>query len=840
MTEGTVDTPQASRRKIIERPRLTRLLDESPARIKMLIAPAGYGKTTLARQWVGASARTAAWMTANATAIDLAAFAASVGAACSTIVAGASTPLEGRLHVSGTADNDALVFAEMLAADLQNWPADAILVVDDYHRVGSSRASEDFFDHLLGMAPINVLLAARRRPRWATAKKIVYGEIFEIDKQALAMTVEEASTVLSERWHPDARELLDLAEGWPAVLGLAHTTTSLDLPREGIPTTLYEYLADEVYQALLPEAQEILCVLSLLPASVWPIVEHAIGARAVDAALAHGENVGVITRDLDGAPDIHPLLRRYLRRRLRDHGGNDDLYVRLWTQLLVSAEWDAAFDFAVWTGRAAEIPGLLEAGLDDMLDRGRTASVAKWLERAGPTGVTTPIVRIAAAEISARQGSYRRAEMLAGLAAGDPTAAAELRARALVVAGHAAHLMSRDEEAMAYYRDALDSTSDRKIRQRAEWGVFISQVDLGLAEASRSLKAIEMNSSAEPGSIVAAMNARLLFAMRFGPLSQLDDVTAALQIVKDVPDPLRRCGFWATYGWVLGLRALYDEAARAVIELEEDALEHRLDFTRPYSRAISAIQLLGQREFERAAAAAEESRALAANFGDTHGVANALAILGRIELSQQRYQAAERLFRPVLDWQLMLSMRCEIQCCYALARACQGHSEYFEHAEFGEQTNCGPEARVLSACAHAIYSSVSSSSNSGELATRAVHSAIESGNYDSLVVSYRAHPEFLLSVDLRNPQLNEPLRELMSRVGDAALSQTLGLSRQKQLLSRRETEIHSLIAVGLTNRQIAERLVISEATVKLHVHHILEKLGVKTRTAAVARKLAGG
>ena len=51
MAEGAVDKPPTNRRKIIERPRLTRLLN-SPPRIKMLVAPAGYGKTTLARQWL--------------------------------------------------------------------------------------------------------------------------------------------------------------------------------------------------------------------------------------------------------------------------------------------------------------------------------------------------------------------------------------------------------------------------------------------------------------------------------------------------------------------------------------------------------------------------------------------------------------------------------------------------------------------------------------------------------------------------------------------------------------------------------------------------------------------
>ena len=40
------------RQRIIKRPRLTRLLDESRSRFLMLIAPAGYGKTTLAREWL--------------------------------------------------------------------------------------------------------------------------------------------------------------------------------------------------------------------------------------------------------------------------------------------------------------------------------------------------------------------------------------------------------------------------------------------------------------------------------------------------------------------------------------------------------------------------------------------------------------------------------------------------------------------------------------------------------------------------------------------------------------------------------------------------------------------
>lgn len=54
-------------------------------------------------------------------------------------------------------------------------------------------------------------------------------------------------------------------------------------------------------------------------------------------------------------------------------------------------------------------------------------------------------------------------------------------------------------------------------------------------------------------------------------------------------------------------------------------------------------------------------------------------------------------------------------------------------------------------------------------------------------------------------------------------------------LTERETEILRLVANGLTNAQIARRLVISPATVRTHLEHVFVKLGVHTRTGAVAR-----
>jgi len=52
-------------------------------------------------------------------------------------------------------------------------------------------------------------------------------------------------------------------------------------------------------------------------------------------------------------------------------------------------------------------------------------------------------------------------------------------------------------------------------------------------------------------------------------------------------------------------------------------------------------------------------------------------------------------------------------------------------------------------------------------------------------------------------------------------------------LTEREQEILGLLTRGLTNPQIADKLVISVSTVNFHVHNILDKLGAKTRTEAV-------
>lgn len=62
----------------------------------------------------------------------------------------------------------------------------------------------------------------------------------------------------------------------------------------------------------------------------------------------------------------------------------------------------------------------------------------------------------------------------------------------------------------------------------------------------------------------------------------------------------------------------------------------------------------------------------------------------------------------------------------------------------------------------------------------------------------------------------------------------------EQALSARELEVLGMVAEGLTNHEIAERLFLSPTTVKTHVQNILVKLGVSDRTQAAVRALRAG
>jgi DNA-binding NarL/FixJ family response regulator len=74
---------------------------------------------------------------------------------------------------------------------------------------------------------------------------------------------------------------------------------------------------------------------------------------------------------------------------------------------------------------------------------------------------------------------------------------------------------------------------------------------------------------------------------------------------------------------------------------------------------------------------------------------------------------------------------------------------------------------------------------------------------------------------------------LLEAVGTAVVTPAAAPRQLPDELTPREAEVLSLIARGLSNREIAAQLVVSEATVKTHVNHVFAKIGARDRAQAV-------
>ena len=130
---------------IIERPRLIKLMEESGARVIVLHAPAGYGKTTLARQWLSRQEEPVAWYRCSPSSSDVAVVVHGLADAMRGVLPMAGARALERLRDSAKPDEETSLLAELLASDLADWPSGAWLVIDDYHYLEEAPAVASSF-----------------------------------------------------------------------------------------------------------------------------------------------------------------------------------------------------------------------------------------------------------------------------------------------------------------------------------------------------------------------------------------------------------------------------------------------------------------------------------------------------------------------------------------------------------------------------------------------------------------------------------------------------------------------------------------------------------------------
>ncbi len=839
-TTEMADLPKSPlrRRRIIERPRLIRAIDRSRARVRLLVAGAGYGKTTLAEQWAAIDGRDVAWVRARRSSADVAVLARQMAAAGARLVPGSDRRMIERLNATADPSEDLGVLVDLLSDDLAGWPSDAWLIIDDYQHIRESTTAEAFVEGVIHQSQANVLIASRERPTWVSMRSVLYGDVLEIGQAMLSMSEGEIEQVVGGNANLEDSHLLALAEGWPVVVGLASITIEDNLPAGSLefPHQLYEFFADEVYRSLDARTRVDLSLLATAPTLDREIVNALLGTDRASLVCSEALAAGVLD-ERDGGLEFHPLASAFLAEQARREAGTDvdralDAAARVYRE---RCEWDSAFEVVDRQGLQG-IDSLIEDALDDLLNSARLATVEAWVDRAITEGVDSPMVLIAKAEVDLRHGRHTAAEAHAKRALKDSNLSRTKRYRAFDVAARAAHVGSREEDALELFTEAFESAPDEARARKARWGQVVSAGALELSDAHDLLRELEQSSAGDdPAEMVRLVDRQIALGFRFGYIQKLGEARRVEELVPSVDDPFIRCSFWNVYSSTLLLSGYFAEAEQIAHRLLDEAIRFRVDVVISYAQATIGHAMAGLRQFddahERLALAASAARAV----NDPFAEQNVYAYTVRTLLHQGRASEACTVEPPDVSTSVK-AIGGEVLSSRALALASLGRlDEAMNLGEMAASSTSGIETRVLWPAVQAVVALKRRGPNLIEALESLVQLAFDSGAVEPLICTYRANRE-VLPVLMSNPTTAERVISALRRGGDEQLASDAGASLAQTLdprssLSAREREVYDLLCSGLSNRAIAKHLFITEGTVKVHVHHVFDKLGVRSRTA---------
>jgi LuxR family maltose regulon positive regulatory protein len=852
---------------LVARPRLVERLNGALSSGLVLVsAPAGFGKTTAVVQWALESKQdiSVAWVSLDIGDNDPVRFWDYLIAALRTFQPAAGVAASSALHSAQTYSIDAVLTS--LINDIADVPGDYAVVLDDYHLI-TSEAIHTGMAFLLEHLPprMHLVIATRADPPLPLPHFRGRGTLVEVGADDLRFTDEEAARLLKEMLGTplSAEQTASLnahTEGWAVGLKTAalsmrgrKDTAAFLTSFTGSQRYVMDYLVEEVLKRQTEEVRDFLLKTSVLERMTASLGDVLTGGSRGRDMLVELDRANLFLVPLDESRQwyrYHHLFAELLRHQLKMHYGADEVtrLHRLASQWYESAGLiDDAARHSLSAKDFDASTRLIGLVADGLIGRGEWNTLFHWFQTI-PEDVLRhhPAVYREYANVLLTRGNLEAADSVLDYLDRATGAEQDLQGQLAFLQSIVAYRRGDVWRMTELAQRALEQLPPDNLAARARLHGILVIYEWGRGALdrawSRSLETLEIGKQAGEYWLAASASANVsqILWLR-GKLSQA--LTVGQEAVESAGESPAGAFPRLILGYILHERN----------ELEKAALNSQLSITLSElggfaENRIAAYYCLAQGlQAQHEASQAEESMKRgdeASRHPTVSPMCRAIQVSNRVMLAIQQndLQGAKDWGRLLaeypVDTQWVWFQHAHARLAIALGDypAARAHLARL----YGIAVRADAQGYVIRI---RVYQALAAA-NTGE-ALEFLADALKMGEAEGFIRTFVDEGRLLkpllrkalsegITPEYTTRLLNiiEAEDRLRQTGSGEAITPPVPASR---ILSERELEVLGLVAAGLSNGQIANRLVISPGTAKRHVHNIFEKLGAGDRLHAVSR-----